>query len=202
MQSLVFDFGNVVGYFDYQRSAERLARHTDLSAEEIIACVRNGGLEEEYESGRISSADFLRQVRTLCRLRCSEEELISAYADIFSPNRDVCDLLPTLKSRYKLLLGSNTCELHARQFQRQFAETLRHFDHLVLSYEIGVRKPKSGFFAHCQRLADCPPAECLFIDDLPENVAGAVACGWHGIVYRGIGDLRSRLAALGVVVSC
>ena len=33
--------------------------------------------------------------------------------------------------RYRLLLGSNTNELHARQFRGQFAEILRHFDRLL-----------------------------------------------------------------------
>jgi hypothetical protein len=38
----------------------------------------------------------------------------------------------------------------------------------------------------------------VFIDDLPANVAGAVACGWHGIVYLDAEDLVARLRQLGV----
>ena len=124
----------------------------------------------------------------------------AAVADIFRPNPDVCALLPVLKPHYRLLLGSNTNELHAVQFRRQFADVLRRFDHLVLSFEVGVRKPRAGIFENCQRLAGCPPQECLFIDDLPANVEGARACGWHGIVYTGIEDLRARMAALGIKV--
>ncbi|MER2056586.1 MAG: HAD-IA family hydrolase, partial [Clostridia bacterium] len=29
------------------------------------------------------------------------------------------------------------------------------------------------------------PEECVFIDDAAANVAGAVACGWQGIVFHG-----------------
>jgi putative hydrolase of the HAD superfamily len=112
-------------------------------------------------------------------------------------NDDVCDLIPFLKSQYPLLLASNTNELHARYFCRQFADTLRYFDHVVLSHEAGVRKPKPAFFGHCLRLAGCAPQECLFIDDLAANVAGARACGWHGIVYINTEDLKAQLSAVG-----
>ncbi len=198
IETIVFDFGKVIGYFDHRRATEILAKHSDMNPDAILARVLDGTLEDDYETGRISSAEFLRRVRDLCGIRCTDEVMASAYSDIFWPNVEVCALIPRLRQRYRLLLGSNTTELHARRFRRQFAEHLRHFEHLVLSFEIGVRKPQAGFFEHCQRLAGGAPATCLFIDDLPDNVAGARACGWHGIVYRGIDDLRMRLARLNI----
>jgi putative hydrolase of the HAD superfamily len=157
-----------------------------------------GTLEDDYESGRISTREFLQHVRQACRLTCPDEIIATAWADIFWPNQEICALLPRLKPRYRLLLGSNTNELHARQFCGQFADSLRHFDALVLSHEIGVRKPKAGFFEHCTRLAGCAPAECLFIDDLESNVAGARACGLQGIVYSDFDDLCKQFTDLGI----
>ena len=199
IQTIVFDFGNVIGFFDHGRALERLREHSALTLEGMRAFLYGGRLEDDYESNRISSEEFLRLVREGCRLRCSEEVLAAAYGDIFSPNPDVCDLLPRLKPRFRLLLGSNTTELHARQFRRQFADDLKHFDAQVLSCEIGTRKPGSAFFEHCQRLANCAPQECLFIDDLHANVAGARACGWQGIVYATGDDLRKQLAFHGIL---
>src|SRR5262249_16181099 len=135
-----------------------------------------------------------------CGLRCSDEAAAAAYADIFRPNESVCELLPRLKGRYRLLLGSNTNDLHARQFLRQLDEPLGHFDALVLSHEVGSRKPAPAFYRHCQSLAGCAAEECLFIDDLPANVLGARACGWHGVVYTTTDNLLNELAALGVVI--
>src|SRR5207244_2214206 len=96
-----------------------------------------------------------------------------AFGDIFWPNDEVCALVPRLKERYRLLLGSNTTELHARRFRQQFADILGHLDALVLSYEVGARKPKAAFFEHCQRQAGCESHQCLFIDDLSANIEGA-----------------------------
>lgn len=198
IKTLIFDFGNVVGFFDHYRALNRLAAHSRLSAQQMFAALIGGRLEDDCEAGRLSSAQFVRHVRDTCELSCSEEETAAALADIFWPNREVCELLPRLKPRHRLLLASNTNELHARHFRPLFAEALRHFDHLVLSFEVGARKPAAAFFEHCQRLAGCRPAECLFIDDLPANVAGARACGWHGIVYTGVEDLRRQLVVFGI----
>lgn len=113
----------------------------------------------------------------------------------------MCELVPQLRGRYRLLLGSNTTELHSRRFRQQFADVLSHLDALVLSYEIGARKPKAAFFEHCRRVAGCAPQECLFIDDLEANIAGARACGLQGIVYRSNANLREHLTRLGIVLN-
>jgi putative hydrolase of the HAD superfamily len=198
-RAIVFDFGNVIGFFDYRRATTRLAEHSHLSPEEMVTRLFGGGLEDAYESGRLSTAEYVRHVRDLCGLRCTEELLRGVYGDIFWPNVPVCALLPRLKPRYRLLLGSNTNELHALHFRRQFADALKHFDAVVLSYQIGARKPQPAFFEHCRRLAGCAAAECLFIDDLSANVAGAVACGWQGVVYRGYDTLCRELAGRGIL---
>lgn len=199
MKAIVFDFGNVVGFFDYRLVLARLRPHTDLNEDELRA-ILGGQLQDDYESGRIGSDEFLTVVMERCGFRCTTDEFATAYVDIFSRNDAVCALLPVLAERYQLLLGSNTCDLHARQFRRQFAEDLAHFDALVLSHEIGVRKPHGRFFTHAQTLAGCLPHECLFIDDLHVNVEGARACGWRGIVYEKSQDLAPLLRAHNVDV--
>jgi glucose-1-phosphatase len=201
MQAIAFDFGNVLGFFDHRITLNRLAAYTEMSAAEMFAAVYDSPLEDAFEAGRITTADFLRQVRQLCRLHCDDRVLIEAWSDIFRPNEVVCGLIETLKRRYRLLLASNTNELHATRYRRQFANTLRHFHHQVLSYEIGVRKPRPEFFEHCRRLAGCPAGDCLFIDDLADNIDGARACGWEGIVYKRFDDLQQRLEEFGIGTS-
>src|SRR6516162_1527488 len=45
---LVFDFGNVVGFFDHRRTSRRLAAHADLPADAIHAHLFDRSLEEDY----------------------------------------------------------------------------------------------------------------------------------------------------------
>lgn len=197
--TIVFDFGNVLGFFSHRKAAEQLARFSPLSAEDILdRYLLDRELEDEFESGRMSLPEFRARVRQSCHVTCSDAELDWAIADMFTPNDEVCALVPALKPRYRLVLLSNTNELHALHFRRQFADTLAHFDSLVLSHEVGLRKPCPDIYAHCHTIAGSTPRQCLFIDDLPANVEAARACGWKGIVYhRGL-DLARELRQLGI----
>jgi putative hydrolase of the HAD superfamily len=198
MKAIVFDFGNVVGFFDHGITLRKLAVHSDLTAEQMRERFYAAHLEDALESGAISEETFVHELHRLGRLLCTPEYTVAAWEDIFTPNEEVCALIPSLKPKYKLLLGSNTNALHSRKFVKQFEDVLAHFDGLVLSHEVGVRKPKREFFEYCQRLAGCSSEECLFIDDLPANVAGARALGWHGIEFTGISGLRAELARFGI----
>jgi putative hydrolase of the HAD superfamily len=200
IKTIIFDFGNVIGFFDNRRGARRLAKETRIPESVWLEHVFDSELEADYESGRIRSKDFLHRLRELAGVDVPEPVLVDAFSDIFSPNAEVCALIPKLGHRYRLLLGSNTNELHARQFRKQFAETLDHFDELVLSFEVGARKPHRTFFEHCKQRARCLPDECVFIDDLHRNVEGARACGLNGIVYHEIGELLCHLGELGVTI--
>ena len=200
VKTIVFDFGKVVSFFDHRLVSRRLAAWTDVPEPDLFAYLFGGPLEDAYESGRLSTDAFLDTVHAECRLRCTREELARAYADIFWPNVDVCALLPRLKGRHRLLLLSNTNELHARQFLPQYRETLAAFDALVLSHEVGQRKPNREVFVYCQRLAHCAPGECLFVDDLPVNVEAAERAGLRGIVYTPDSTLADKLRAAGVEI--
>ncbi|HVS36727.1 MAG TPA: HAD family phosphatase [Gemmataceae bacterium] len=198
--TIVFDFGNVLGFFSHRRAAEQLAVFGEASVEAIQTFLFDCEREDDFESGRMSAEAFRGMVRETFRLRCDDMQFNAAFADMFSPNAEVCLLPALLKPRYRLLLLSNTNDLHAQQFRRQFAHVLAPFDALVLSHEIGMRKPKPGVYEHCRRLAGGRAEECLFIDDMPANVEAARACGWRGVLYRRGADLRRELAAAGVVI--
>jgi glucose-1-phosphatase len=199
--TIVFDFGNVLGLFSHRKAAEQLAAYSTDSPEFIQAYLFGGKLEDDYESARISTRALMGLVRETCHLRCTDAQFAKAFGDMFTRNEPVCALVSRLRPRYRLLLLSNTNDLHARQFTAQFADVLDHFDKLVFSYEVGIRKPDRGIYAYCERVAGVPPHEVLFIDDLPTNVEAARDYGWEGIVYRPGNDLRPQLAAAGIVLA-
>jgi putative hydrolase of the HAD superfamily len=199
-KTIVFDFGRVIGHFDHRLAIEGLLPHSTLSADSLRAQLYGNPLEEAFEAGLISKEAFCRQIRDRCRFSCADDVWTTAYGDMFWPDEEICALIPALKKNYRLVLGSNTNELHANQFCKQFAETLGHFDALVLSHEARCRKPQAAFYERCVKEAGCRAAECIFIDDLPANIAGARACGLEGIVFTNAAELRKELSALGVSV--
>jgi putative hydrolase of the HAD superfamily len=198
--TVVFDFGNVLGFFSHRKAAEQLAAHgknVDLGA--MHDFVFASQLGSDYEIGAVSSADFRAVVRRRFGLTCDDAQFDAAYSDIFVPNAEVCSLVPRLQGRYRLQLLSNTTDIHCRWFGRQFADVLSRIDDLVFSHEVALRKPEPRVYEYCRAQAGRPAAECVFIDDVPGNVQGARTAGWYGIVYRPGGTLIDELAALGVI---
>jgi glucose-1-phosphatase len=202
--ALIFDFGNVVAHFDHGRAASKLGLRLGLSGEELLERLGPLAFSEllkAYESGRISAEAFSKGVSDLVGLAITHEEFVAAWSDIFWANDSIAPVLAFLKGRgYTLVLGSNTNDLHAGQFRQQFAETLELFDRLVLSYEVGHIKPSSEFYLACAEAAGAEPGECVFIDDLLENVEGARAAGLVGLHYRSTEALLDELETLGVDV--
>lgn len=204
--ALVFDFGNVIAFFDYAIACAPLGARLGLSGEELLAQARRDGLTElvvEYERGLTTTEEFGQAVRALIGLEeLPHEDFVAAWTAIFRLNEPVARLIPPLKEAgYTLVLGSNTNDLHAKHFRPQFAETLGHFDALVMSHEVGHVKPSVEFYQACASAAGRPIGECIFIDDLPENVAGARAAGMDGILYRETSELVSELKNRGVAIS-
>jgi putative hydrolase of the HAD superfamily len=202
--ALIFDFGNVVAHFDYRKACDRLGRPVGISGEALLERARGLGflpLVQDYERGRVPAEVFSREFCSLLGLEVAHDAFALAWADIFALNEPIAPLIADLKGQgYTLVLGSNTNELHAVHFRRQFAATLANFDHLILSYEIGHIKPSAEFYQACAAAAGVSASECLFIDDLPENVAGAREAGMEGIVFRDVVGLLEALAARGVEV--
>jgi putative hydrolase of the HAD superfamily len=203
--ALIFDFGNVLAFFDYTRACEVLGQRLGLSGPEFLERTRAAGfvpLLQRYESGEITSEEFSRSFCALIDHEIPHDEFAAAWADIFWLNEPVARIARALKDAgYTLLLGSNTNDLHASHFRREFAEALEPFDHLVLSYEVGHIKPSADFFHACARTAGVAPGDCVFIDDLPENVEGARGAGLTGLVFRDAASLVADLRRLGVEVT-
>jgi putative hydrolase of the HAD superfamily len=193
--AIIFDFGNVIAFFDHGKACRQLAElSTSMDAEAIYAAVFNTTLERDYDSGRISTVDFLTQLRQSLSLRGSDEAIGRAWSDIFTPNESITRLIPDLKRRgVPLVLGSNTNALHHEWFGRLFDRTLALFDAQVLSYRIGCCKPDPRFYEACIAAAGRPASSSLYIDDRADFVAAGRAYGMNGIVYTPDSDLRSSL---------
>ena len=63
------------------------------------------------------------------------------------------------------------------------ADLAELFDAVVISGEVGMRKPERGIFLHAAQALGLAPAECVFIDDMKANVAAAAGCGMTGVLH-------------------
>jgi putative hydrolase of the HAD superfamily len=70
------------------------------------------------------------------------------------------------------------------------------FDAIVISGEVGLHKPGPEIFELALTEIDLPASDCVFIDDLKENIAGAEAVGITGILHRGADSTLPELERL------
>jgi putative hydrolase of the HAD superfamily len=68
------------------------------------------------------------------------------------------------------------------------------FDVVVISGEVGMRKPEERIFRHAAGLLGLDPADCVFIDDIEVNTQAAEAIGMTTILHQ---DPPATLARLG-----
>ncbi len=200
IRTIFFDFGNVLAFFDHQRAVEHLVKFTDLNAIELTLRLYGGPILDDYETGKIPTAEYFRESKLNGRLTCTQEQFLTHFCDIFWRNPEVCDLIPKLKPRYRLVLASNTVDSHFRRYVADYADVFVHFNHLVASHHAGARKPHPAFFEYAHQFALAKPDECLFIDDLPVNIETAERFGWKGVVYAPDGTLTDKLKAAGIEI--
>ena len=75
-----------------------------------------------------------------------------------------------------------------------------NWDAIVVSGEIGMRKPDPRIFEYAAEEIGVAPKDCFFIDDLEENVLGAQAIGMGGYHFtrNNYKALRFALRAAGI----
>jgi len=70
------------------------------------------------------------------------------------------------------------------------------FDAVVISAEVGMRKPEPRIFVHAAELLGLPPAECVFIDDIEQNIAAAEELGFAGVLHTDTTSTTQRVSEL------
>jgi putative hydrolase of the HAD superfamily len=70
------------------------------------------------------------------------------------------------------------------------------FDVVVISAEVGMRKPEQRIFRLAAERIGLEPAECVFIDDIQENVDAARAAGLVGVRHHTAADTTVQLTEL------
>jgi putative hydrolase of the HAD superfamily len=94
--------------------------------------------------------------------------------------------------------GLRTCLLSnswgSDAYPRDVFEDLYHA--VVISAEVGMRKPEERIFRHAADLLGLVPSECVFIDDMEANVRVAEATGMYGVLHTQPEVTLARLAEL------
>lgn len=70
------------------------------------------------------------------------------------------------------------------------------FDVVVISGEVGMRKPEERIFRHTAMRLSLDLCQCVFVDDLAHNVEAAAEFGMIGVHHTGYEQTSTELAAI------
>jgi epoxide hydrolase-like predicted phosphatase len=143
----------------------------------------------DFESGRLGDADFERRFGALLELR-EHEGLIGRLFGGMRPDQAMQDAVAAFRAA-GIRTGLLSNSWGSRTYDRARLEAL--FDVLVISGELGVRKPEPEIYAIAAERMGLAPAELVFVDDLPGNLKPARALGMATVVHR---DAASTVAEL------
>jgi HAD superfamily hydrolase (TIGR01509 family) len=150
----------------------------ELAPKKHHAELTNLSLSSDY--GYISHDEYLKQVSDLIAISPADLQMIMNMDHI--RNTAMVNYVRKARSKYKIALLSNVGRsVINRLFSPEELNEL--FDTVVLSSEVGVVKPDVKIFSFTSDKLGISAENCLMVDDLQNNIDGAIAAGMQGVVF-------------------
>jgi HAD superfamily hydrolase (TIGR01509 family) len=194
-RALILDYGGVVRREDEFEFDAFAARH-GLAPGRLWAAFHDVPEYGPSRRGEIADRDYRAAVlRALAadlgragaeRLLAEWDEVVGGQAPI---EPEMAGILRRARGRVRLGLLSNAGAGGTRRFQEAGVSAL--FDDVVASGDVGLAKPDVAIYRLAANRLGVEPPDCLFVDDMARNVAGARAAGMRAHLHH-----RTRMPAL------
>ena len=188
-QLIVFDLGGVLASLG--RPAERM--RLDTSDQEFWSVWLGSKTVAAFETGAMEEAEFVERFPAELGLADSGQEfrrrLMRWRLNLFP---GVIEMLSRLSETHSLALLSNTNAIHWNMVNPD-GRFRRLFDHVFLSFEIGLAKPHREVFEHVIQTVPYTASDTVFLDDTASNVEAAATFGIQSKRVAGIDGARRAL---------
>ena len=194
--TLLFDFGGVLVNLDKQLCLNEFAKLGVSNLEKLISKFTQSGLFFNLEKGLVSVEEFRAAIKKLTSKNISDEQIDYAWnAFLIEVPEYKLDMLLELKKKYRVLMLSNTNEIHFeqvanREFSKKGLGINDYFDKCYLSYEMGMVKPDDDIFNCVLETEGVPAGQILFLDDGAQNIETADRLGFSTYLVKEQEDYR------------
>jgi len=170
---IAFDLGRVLFDFDYNIALEKIKDKIGVPIEEVIRELFENDFGTSFEKGELSPSEFYSCFKNTFTATLSYECFVDAWCKIFSPKKDVIDLVRYLKGKYPLYLISNINELHFEHLFKGHREVFSLFNQLVLSFKVKSVKPEKAIYQVLKDAAGVDFEDIIYIDDREDLITKA-----------------------------
>ena len=202
IKNILFDMGNVLIRFAPEVFIRR-AGVTDSADHDLLRREVYQRLEwVELDRGILTEEEAIAAMtgRLPERLHPAAVKLVTHWDRPPLPVEGMEELAEDLQSAgYELFLLTNAGPRHREYWPRFSVSRLFPPERVFLSAEWHLLKPENAYYRLALEHFGLRAGECVFIDDTPANVEGAVRAGIHGVVFHGSAPLlRETLHARGI----
>lgn len=204
IQSIVFDMGNVLVFYDPKETMRRdglAPEQVEALYHAVFASAEWAALDRGVIEKTEAYAVFKSRLNEPLWAYLEEKALRQNFMDHMPPYVEMYDLAAELKQAgYTIYLLSNAAaDFHS--YSKNYP-VMNLMDGKIISADHHCLKPEPEIYRILFETFDLEPEECVFIDDVQANIDGAAQVGMDGICFSpsraSVSFLRERLREKGI----
>ena len=204
LTTILCDMGNVLIRYEPETFLDRNGVHDPQDRDLLRKEIFDSPLWPKMDWGELDEAGLEKQVLPHLpqRFHSIAHDLIFRWDEPILPIPGMADFLRQCKEAgLRLYLLSNASRRQPDYWPRVPGSSL--FDGGIVSAFYRCVKPSPEIYRTALEKFSLSPEECLFVDDILENVQGAEAVGIPGFQFTGnVPALRQQVESRGVVFPC
>ena len=184
IKSIIFDLGGVILNLNYSKTEDEFKKIGVLNFKEFYSQKKQTLLFDDFEKGKIKPEEFISSFKESENLKIKEIDFINAWnAMLLEIPIEKLQFIDGLKKDYKIILLSNTNEIHIKKFEgdlktnNMLEQFYKCFDKIYYSSRMGKRKPEENCFNQVLEENGLIAENTLFIDDSIQHIEGAKKAG-------------------------
>jgi len=184
IKSIIFDLGGVILNLNYSKTEDEFKKIGVLNFKEFYSQKKQTLLFDDLEKGKIKPEEFISSLKESENLKIKEIDFINAWnAMLLEIPIEKLQFIEGLKKDYKIILLSNTNEIHIKKFEddlkknNMLEQFYKCFDKIYYSSRMGKRKPEENCFNQVLEENGLIAENTLFIDDSIQHIEGAKKVG-------------------------
>ena len=183
IRAVIFDLGGVL-----IRSLDKTPRRKweielGLPENQLSHLAFGSDMAQRAMLGDATEEDVWRDVANTLNLNADQmRDLVADFWSCESLNIELANFARALRPKYQTAILSNAFS-SARQAVTENFQLDEIFDPMIISGEVRLAKPDARIFHLTAQRIGVAPHECVFIDDVHENIESARAVGMRGVQF-------------------
>ena len=186
LKTVIFDIGNVLMDFRWMEYMHSLYGDEDGKIQAINEAIWGKGYWQAMDRGEISGDEMVEKVVQIApSYEADIRHTIAGAGKAMHRFDYAIPWIKELKALGKQVLYLSNYSEFAMDANRSVLDFLPYMDGGIFSCYVKMAKPDHAIYRCLCEKYGLNPTECLFTDDMPENIQAARECGFQAVLFEG-----------------